>query len=61
MPKLIWPRRMLLRATEWLESAMRWHPDYDRNDPEWNELQNEVTALKRDLRQKGGQDGRDHQ
>ncbi len=53
--------RILLRITEWLERVMHRSPSYSRNDPEWNELQNEVTALKRDLRQKGGQDGRDHQ
>lgn len=50
MPKLIWPRRMLLRATEWLESAMRRHPDYDRNDPEHIALQNDMTAMKRRLK-----------
>jgi hypothetical protein len=40
---------MLLRATEWLESAMRRHPDYDRNDPEYIALQNDMTAMKRRL------------
>lgn len=49
MRKLIWPRRMLLRATEWLESAMRRHPDYDRNDPEHIAIQNDMTAMKRRL------------
>lgn len=49
MRKLIWPRLMLLRATEWLESVMRRHPDYDRNDPEHIALQNDMTAMKRRL------------
>ncbi|HIE0838046.1 TPA: hypothetical protein ACXJOU_000668 [Pseudomonas aeruginosa] len=48
--------RILLRITEWLERKMQRSADYSRNDPEWSELQNEVNALKRELRQKGGSD-----
>lgn len=44
--------RILLRITEWLERKMQRSADYSRNDPEWNELQNEVNALKRELRQR---------
>lgn len=47
--------RILLRITEWLERMMKRLPGYTRNDPDWNELQNDVTALKRDLRRKGDQ------
>ncbi len=43
-------RGHLLRFSQWLEAKMKAHPDYSRNDPEWVELQNRATALKRDLR-----------
>jgi hypothetical protein len=31
---------------------MKSDPDFTLNNPEWNELQNEVNGLKRDLKKK---------
>lgn len=42
--------RFLLRITEWLERKMHSQPEYSRNDAEWNALQNECNAIKRDIR-----------
>lgn len=41
--------RILLRFTLWLERKMHKQEDFSLNDPEWNELQNKVNAMKRDM------------
>lgn len=50
-------RAKLLIFVCWLEWRMKRDPDFTLNDPEWNELQNEVNGLKRDLKKKEVRDG----
>lgn len=49
---MIKARELLLRLVILIETWMKRAEDYSLNDPEWNELQNEVNAIKNSLRKR---------